>query len=677
MSTFLDDKYYTDNDKSILNFMEEIYKNNSSQWLQFMYEGDIDTRYAAGDQEAIYNYVASTYAYYRRNQINFNHIRRIRNMISGYQRLHRKTSIVIPQEERDQKTADQLSALLMWTMNRANAYEVQSKCFEGALTVGMNLMQISLDYLNDPLNGDIRVNPISYNQFVIDPFFKNLDLSDCNYIWTRKWLSKSNIKSLLPGRDKDIDALPQSGTRDGKFPYMPESLNYWSSHLFPYDEFYYRTMESKNMLLDRNTGETLLFDGEDQILDMMLAKYPQVELIKREMPSIKYAIVVNNRVFYNGKNPVNIDKFPFVPFVAYFEPEIPYFYSRIQGIVRDLRNPQWCYNHMMRSNLDYRDAGVNRGYKFVEDSVVDSEDLLKGGVGTNIAIKKGHTPDEVQDIMPPQIPSSWFQEIEKLQNDIMQISGVNEELMGSAEDDKAGILSMLRQGAGLVTLQPLFDNLDFSQKLLGSLFLEVVQNNFSVGKIERILGEEASPLIKEKSFLKFDCQVVEGTLTPTQQKMEFLQLIELQQMGLPIPPEILLKNAPLQNKQDLIDSLTKQMEGQSKQQQQQLELQLAELKAKTELANARAYADTGLGAERVARIPENRALAMERSAEAEKDRDLGTLHKVQALKELQGMDIEHLGRIVEILQSLKAGRDEKENQSAPVEKQKKAEEKEV
>ena len=38
-----------------------------------------------------------------------------------------------------------------------------------------------------------------------------------------------------------------------------------------------------------------------------------------------------------------------------------------------------------------------------------------------------------------------------LVEDITKIPGVNEELLGSATDDKSGILSMLRQGAGLIT----------------------------------------------------------------------------------------------------------------------------------------------------------------------------------------------------------------------------------
>ena len=79
---------------------------------------------------------------------------------------------------------------------------------------------------------------------------------------------------------------------------------------------------------------------------------------------------------------------------------------------------------------------------------------------------------------------------EILGREIQEISGVNEELLGSAMDDKAGVLSMLRQGAGLTTLQILFDQLDLSQKLLGRLLLHTMQANFTPGKVKRIIGEE-------------------------------------------------------------------------------------------------------------------------------------------------------------------------------------------
>ena len=650
--------YYVDNDRSILTYMNEVYAENSSQWLQFMYEGDIDTRFAAGDQEAIYNYVGLNHNYYKRNQVNFNQIRTIRNMITGYQRKTRKTSIVIPQEENDQATADQLSNLLLFTMNKADAFSCISTSFEGGITAGMNLVSLYMDYGLDPINGDIRTGNMGYNSFLIDPFFKKLDLSDCNYIWTRKWLSRDQIKQLLPNRETEVDSIPYEGVRDGKFPYMPQSMNFKARKLLPYDEFWYLDTREEYHLVDTKSGESIKWRGKDENLETYLSVYPDIKKMKRHIQTVKLAIVINEKVFYNGPNPFNTDSYPFVPFVGYFEPDIPYFHTRIQGIVRDLRDAQWSYNRRMRLNLDYLEAGISRGVKYIEDALVDPQDAFLSGAGRAIPIKKGHSLDEVQEIPPPQIPGSWFQELEKLQSDMMRISGVNEELLGSAEDDKAGILSMLRQGAGLTTLQTLFDNLDQSQKVLATRFLELIQNNFTDEKIQRIINEEPTPQIHMRDFLRYDCAVIDGTLTATQQNMEFRQLWEMAQAGMQIPPELLFKNAPLQNKKDLIESLQKQAEQQSQMQQMQMQLQMQELQAKTNLANARAKADSGLAIERISRVDENEPLAIERRAQA-------TLDEVKAVKELKGMDIDHLNQLMAILSSIKESQDMDEAKLAP------------
>lgn len=647
---------YVDGDQSIHQRMQEIYEENSSQWLQYMYEGDIDSRVHSGDTEALYSYVGSTYNYYTRNQINFNKVRSIINMISGHQRKTRKSSVIIPQEPQDQLTADQLSAALLWANNKADTYGLISQAFENACITGINLVSTWLDFNSDPVNGDIKSSVWAYNSFLMDPYFKKLDLSDCNYIWTRKWPSKNQAKILLPGREKEIDSMQYSQSRDAKFPYQPENLNYNLRNLLTYDEFWYRETRTETLLLDKQTGETHKWRGDKESLERFLNAYPQITKITQTVPTVKYAVVVNDKVMLDGPNPYNIDRFPFAPFVCYYHPEIPYFPQRIQGVVRNLRDAQWTYNRRMRLNLDYLEAGVSRGVKFIEDSLVDPNEAFLSGMGRALAVKKGHSLDEVQELSPPQIPSSWFQEIEKLDSDIFKIAGANEELMGSADDDKAGILSMLRQGAGLTTLQPIFDKLDQSQKVLAQIYLEMMQNNWEPGKFQRILNEEPSPLIKSKYFSKFDIQVIDGALTPTQQNLEFRQLFEMiQAQILPNSPEvfeILMKTAPLQNKKDLIEAMQKQQQAAAQQQEQQAQLAMEELQAKTNLANARAEADRGLGVERLSRIEENRALAIERVEEAKKDKELADLHKAKAIKELTDVDLEQIQKALSLLQMI-------------------------
>jgi hypothetical protein len=60
-----------------------------------------------------------------------------------------------------------------------------------------------------------------------------------------------------------------------------------------------------------------------------------------------------------------------------------------------------------------------------------------------------------------------------------------------------------------------------------------------------------------------------------------------------------------------------------------------------------------VGAERYSRIEENHALAEERKAAAVKDDEMALLNFVKALKELEGMDINHLEQLIRVSHAVK------------------------
>jgi len=303
--------------------------------------------------------------------------------------------------------------------------------------------------------------------------------------------------------------------------------------------------------------------------------------------------------------------------------------------------------------LDILESQINSGWKYKENALVNPKDVFLQGQGRGLALKQEANMADAEQIVPPQVPSSMIELSRILGDEIQQISGVNEELLGSADDDKAGILSMLRQGAGLTTLQTLFDQLDYSQKLLGRLFIDLIQANFSPGKIQRIVEERPAPQFYSKAFGKYDAAIEEGLNTTTQRQMQFAQLLQLREVGIPVPTETLLKASTLQNKQELVEAIGQQEQEQAQTQQAQVQAQLELLQAQVKDLLSRAEANEGLGLERASRVQENRALAIERLSESEKDKQLGTLHMVQAAKELEGMDIDHLERLLGIARSIK------------------------
>lgn len=661
-----DNNFYTsqtDDEKSLKQRMEDTYAQSITINQSFWSEADIDTRFKAGDQ-TLWNDIYGNLPAFRRRVFNFNRIRRICNMITGYQRKNRKSTIATPVENSDEETANQFSKTMLWAMEQDNTLETISQAFDGAVTAGMNLLSVWMDYRNDPINGDIRVDNVSYNGYLIDPFFKKHDLSDCNFIWTRKWLTKKQIKSLLPDQRGEIDKLHARGTRDGKFQFMAEAYNYGMTDLLTYDEYWYRDYRSQKLLVDVRTGETMEWKGNDEDLELFLGKFPELTAIDHEIPTCKLGIVVQGHVMYHGANPMGIDQYPFIPVLGYYEPEIPYFPWRVQGVVRGLRDSQYLYNRRKVIELDILESQINSGWKYKENALVNPKDVFMQGQGRGLALKEEANMGDAEQIQAPAIPSSMIELSKILGDEIQQISGVNEELLGSAEDDKSGILSMLRQGAGLTTLQVLFDQLDHSQKLLGRVFIDLIQANFSPGKIKRIIGDEPSAQFYNKAFGKYDAAVEEGLNTSTQRQMQFKQLLALKEIGIPVPTNLLVESSTLQNKKELVEAIGQQEESQSQMQNLQLQAALQEQQAKIKDLESRAEANAGLGLERASRVQENRALAIERLAESEKDRELGTLHKVRAMKELDSMDISQLEQLLRLTEYLKT-------QESPMEAQEK------
>ena len=633
--------------------METTYAQSITINQSFWSEADIDARFKAGDQ-TLWNDIYGNLPAFRRRVFNFNRIRRVCNMVTGYQRRNRKSTVITPIENSDEETASQFSKAVLWAMEKDNTLDTISQAFDGAVTTGMNLLSIWMDYRSDPINGDIRVDNVSYNGYLIDPFFKKHDLSDCNFIWTRKWLTKTQIKSLLPDKKTEIDALSSSANRDGKFQFMPEAYNYGMEDLLTYDEYWYRDYRTQKLLVDVKTGETMEWKGGKEELNLFLETYPELTVIENEVQTCKLGIVVQGHVMYHGPNPMGIDEYPFVPVLGYYDPQIPYFPWRIQGVVRGLRDAQYLYNRRKVIELDILESQINSGWKYKENALVNPDDVFLQGQGRGLALKEEANMSDVERIQAPAVPQSMIELSKILGDEIQQISGVNEELLGSAEDDKSGILSMLRQGAGLTTLQILFDQLDNSQKNLGRIFLSLIQANFSPGKMKRITSSEPTPQFYNKAFGKYDAAVEEGLNTSTQRQMQFKQLLALRELGVPVPTNLLVESSTLQNKKELVDAIGEQEASQSQMQDLQLQMTIKEQMAKIKDLESRAEANAGLGLERASRVQENRALAIERLAESEKDKELGMLHKVNAMKELESMDLAQLEQLLKLSEYVKS-----------------------
>jgi len=644
------------------------YTANQAIWQIYWTEGTIDTRLEAGDTSLMADINASL-PNNNRGQWYFNRTRPLLASVSGRQRQNRKSTIVVPLENGDQKTADQWTKILLGIYKRDNVNETISEAFhQGACITGMNLLQVYIDWQNDPINGDIKIDNLPYNCFFIDPYFRKPDLSDCQFVWRRTYLSHTAAAALMPAHYDAIMALPGNPTgtgRDGRFQYMPESYGQTQQNRLAYDEYWYRDYRDQKLLVDKVTGETLdISDNTEIDVKLFLRHNKQVTLIEQKVPTVRLAIMIQDNVFYDGQNPLGIDTLPFVPVLGYYNPMMPYFYSRIQGIARSLRDPQMLLNRRIILSADAAESVINTGYIFKENAIIDVKHLFQTGQGRIIPLKDDAQMTDIVQIQPPNIPPSFFQLQETFSKELNFVSGITEENMGQivSNDNGSGYKEALRQNAGMTTLQPIFDRLYTSCKILGERCMEVVRKNFTPAKIKQLLeGEEPAPLFFNKAFGKYHCAVEMGYDTETQKQMQFAQFMELKKNGVNVSDARMIEAATIQKKDEWMKELEAQAQQQAQMQQMQMQMQMQEMQARMESMKAKAAADMGLYAERTSRVQENIEMAKERKAAAVKDQDIALLNLIKAAKELQMLDmdkehkdVDYLHRIVELQGIIKA-----------------------
>ena len=636
--------------KDLKQMMDHFYESNNTTNSTYWLQGAIDKRFKVGDQQLYSQFYGSNSQNVQK--FFFNLIRRHINMICGFQRKNRKTTITMPQNDNDDPLADDYNKVMRWCDDRDGFQEYLSQSFEGACDTGETLLHLYPDYTFDPISGDLFTDAVAYNNYLIDSYTRKQDLSDCNGIWRRRWTSKQMAKVLIPGFAKEIDKMKPGGMKDGRFPLQAELQNVAINNLFTYDEFYYRTTRPGQIILDPKTGEASEWeDDESEDADMMkqvLRQQPWLKVRKVEIPTVKLVIKLSDKIVYHGKNLLGIDQYPFIPTQCYIEQDIQAYAWRKQGIIRNLRDSQFLYNMRKVIELQLLQSSLNAGWIYPVDVVPDAKCFRQtsGGDGFLIPLKAGHMPNEIMRIEPVSIPQSLIELSNSLAEDITKISGVNEELLGSATDDKSGILSMLRQGAGLTTLQTIFDKLDYTQRLYGKIRLSAIRKNFSKGKIRNILGHDADPRFWTSHSQKYAIAVEEGNYSTTQRQMELQQLLHFKELGMQIADKSIIRAAFITNKRQVIADMEEQQKQQSDQQQQQAQQQAQIDQAKMAESMAKVQLNQAKVIETHANVHKIQAMAAHEEYEAD-------LNLVKLAMELEDVQFNQIREAFELAQAMK------------------------
>lgn len=652
-------------DLSLRNRMNQNYTDCINILQTQWYQADLDQRFVMGDQD-LWGLIFPGVATYRRKIFNFNIINSIIQAITGHQRQTRKSTICIPIQSPMQRTADQMTKCLYHVHNQSGAYQVYSDAFEqGALSQGLGWVSIFKDTTQDPISGDIRLRYIDMKSCLFDPYFRRHDCSDMRFFWTRQFFDRNEAALIYPEFADQILALPNGSYQDDKFYYMPEVYQIQFPNLIAFDEYWYLSSREALYLIDKETEECQEFSGDEEDLRIIMMNFKdRLKVVKKAKPTVRRTIIINDKTLIDEANPYGLDRYPFVPFLGYFTPDTPYYAYKFRGVVRDMRDAQYLFNRRKVADLDILES-QQQGLKIKKGALVTPDDSLNAGNGRVLTIdpKFQMTDVEPMQIIPPN--PVMIQMEEMLMNVAYRIAGVDPSAMGIDVDDKAGIISMMRQVATARNLQRLYDQFDEAQRLCGDIIVEMIQKNWTYGKVKQVIGEEPTSEFENKAFFKYGCKVIQGVLTETQQQLELAQLLHLKELFPElVQPEDIIPAMQIQNKEEFMEKLGQRQKAAMEQKQKMEELQMQQLQVDNQTKIAYAHSQEGLAQERIAKIQLDKALNMERIQRAEEDKTGAVLNLVKAVKEIQGMDLDMFLRSLEMVKSLEDSEGEKAKESA-------------
>lgn len=647
-------------------------QGNVRQWLDNLYskfqpieqsrwnQSNIDTLFYAGSQTFVNRYFnfSPTTSY---QQYYFNLIQQPVNMITGYQRQHRKSIIYSATEGADPQTTDQYTKLITHICNAGDIHEQYSKACELATVSGMVLMQPYLDFTgDDQAQGSMKLKIWEFSSFLVDPYFRNPDMSDAQFVWCQEYISKKEAENRFPDKLEAIAPMAGTPQRYGSFYFLPENYNMARNDLMVLSYVWYKWKKKKKRLYSHKRKQFFDFAGDQGQLEQILYNIDDMEEVTVEVPCWKLAVVLNDQLMFQGDNPLGFDGCPFIPVYWNYEPHINYYDLRVRSLVRTMRDPQFLYNYKVITNNDITAATINAGWKRKVGAVANEDNLKKSGQGWDVIINEGYELTDCEKIVPSGVPESDMALAQQMADLIYATSGINLENWSGQQDKQVSSLTvLLKQAANLMVFQKYFDQWDYALKLLGDRLLQIGLYNWSPEKVGLLIGEEPSPFFYSRIFSKYQVLVQEGILTPTQQNLQAQQLMDINSaFGREVfPPSMIVKNLNIQGKAEAMEYLQKQemqmgaMQEHTQMIQQAVEdAKLKELysRAANNIAMARerhgrAEADIGLFEERLSEITQNRAMATKAKMEAlEKLVDViakyGEIETALKMAELQNFD---------------------------------------
>lgn len=532
--------------------------------------------------------------------LTFNRIKPIINIVSGYQRENAPRIKANPEGGED-KIFSEFCDRLMAKMDKWSHLNYQlGYLFDDGCYCGKGVLEAIITYDKDPIRGEIKFIMNEPWQILPDPDCRDYNWNEgAGYVFKYVRLTKDKLKQLFPNKKSEIDGFEEdtddtvansggvlkegpsndydndkSTTVVGTQSDDEDESDFEGDEKFTLKEYWRKKFVSRYFVMDVQSGEPKKFKTKEEADTFAGQQGPGIKVITRTVPEMWVASYVCGYILQDVVSPLEpfYSGYPFFPYVADWAPNAKSEKLRVQGITRQLKDPQREKNKSKSQNLHILNTQANSGWIIDDNALTPAgkADLENAGSKPGIIIYK-RPGSEVREILPKAPNPGNLQREAAADEEFKQIATVNPDLMGLQDGSSASGKAMgMRIRQSVLALSRMFTNYRYTKEIIGGFMLAMIPMMFDVKKAVKVMGTQwmmsfgldqmtGQPLMDEgkiAAFLtmigdsKYDIVITEsGGMTLRYETFE--KLTEMAQAGMPIPPDLVLEYTDIPNTEEV------------------------------------------------------------------------------------------------------------------------------
>ena len=547
-----------------------------------------------------------------RPSLTINKIKPLVNLVLGYH-LNNQTDINYLPGNDGSGTADIARVLTAVGKQISQVNQLpylDSEVFLDGILTGRGFYDLRMDF-NENMFGNAKWLAVDPFTVYLDPDAAEYDLNSGSHVTVSKWISIDEVRHFYGVAAENLIRPLTNGMTFNQMPSTiyeghdeispwrsfggdvdnPNSFRLYTDQFYNWVDTYRKTIRMLDIqhyvrtwawfFVDEGTGDQRRIpddwgpDRVQKVLAWSAIAGEKLVVMRKRVRRLRWTHMVGDIIVFDQWSPY--ETFTIVPFFPYFRR------GKTRGMVEDLLDPQDEINVRRSARINIIGRSSNGGWKFHKGTLTPQEarNLKLNGGKPGFVLEwdsKDKNLPAPEQINPAQAPVSVEQLEKEAEGDIKEIAGINDSALGQVDQATiSGRAIQARQQQTVIGLEGFIANYHRTKQLCGRKQLEVIQQHYTEPRMVRATGPGSTPIaaaINQKSAAGIVNDVTLGTYTVAIDETslsdsflagQFNELLNMKQIGMPIPDEFIVDASSIGRKEELRAALAQAAQMQAQQ----------------------------------------------------------------------------------------------------------------